>query len=57
MGSQTARRSEIRSDHVLWLEESKLTPGLAAYWASLAALRVAMNRCATAVFILFSVDT
>mmetsp|Transcript_13820 Transcript_13820/g.29822 ORF Transcript_13820/g.29822 Transcript_13820/m.29822 type:complete len:283 (+) Transcript_13820:1957-2805(+) len=45
-GAGKALRPEVRSDHVLWLDEGREgnSPAVQAYWSSLDQLRVMMNR-------------
>lgn len=43
-GGAEARRSEIRSDSVLWLDQSGPAPAIAAYLDAMESLRVAVNR-------------
>lgn len=46
IGQDTDRqlRPEIRSDHILWLDEDRLTPLQQQYWDRIEALRQALNR-------------
>lgn len=44
IGPQRQLRPEIRSDHVLWLDESDASPALAAYLALIEQLRLALNQ-------------
>lgn len=43
-GAQRDVRQEIRSDHILWLAETDLTPLQQVYWRAIDQLRLAINR-------------
>lgn len=43
-GEDRQIRAEIRSDHVLWLDEAELTDAQRCYWERMAALRESLNR-------------
>lgn len=43
-GDEQKVRAEIRSDHVLWLDEMALSPGQKRYWDRMESLRAALNR-------------
>ncbi len=43
-GADRQLRPEIRSDHILWLDEERLTPLQRAYWERIEALRHELNR-------------
>ncbi|MXR35751.1 2OG-Fe(II) oxygenase [Craterilacuibacter sinensis] len=43
-GLNAARRSEIRSDSVLWLDESDASPAVSHYFTTMQRLRSAVNR-------------
>jgi len=44
IGAHRQLRPEIRSDHFLWLDEATLNPALAAYFARIETLRLALNQ-------------
>jgi len=43
-GSERRIRADVRSDHVLWLDESALTPAQSRCWSEIEALRAELNR-------------
>ncbi len=43
-GEERRVRSEIRSDHVLWLDQSRLSDCQRRYWERMDSLRLALNR-------------
>ena len=43
-GSERQIRSDVRGDHILWLDESESTPAQAPYWSEIESLRAELNR-------------
>jgi len=43
-GGEKQVRSEIRSDHVLWLDPAALSPAQSRYWEALETVRASLNR-------------
>jgi SM-20-related protein len=43
-GSERQIRADVRGDHILWLDESALTPAQSAYWSEIDSLRSELNR-------------
>ena len=43
-GGEKQVRSEIRSDHVLWLDPAELSPAQSRYWEALETVRASLNR-------------
>src|SRR5262249_57596014 len=43
-GSERQIRADVRSDHILWLDESASTPAQSRFWSEIEALREELNR-------------
>jgi SM-20-related protein len=43
-GGEKQVRSEIRSDHVLWLDPAALSPAQSRFWEALETVRASLNR-------------
>jgi len=44
LGSERRISADVRSDHILWLDESASTPAQSRYWSEIEALRSELNR-------------